>query len=343
MDMRRAYSGYHAANLGPMIPLSLFATVAIYLTAALTDTWTLAPAWRLTPVVPLLFLAFLASRTRGALGLGAVALVSVLFAELAINVAGIGLVDGMTWATPGSLLLPVVTSVFWPTRWHFLAAMALTALCPLPMLLLKGDGLQLLQFAVYMAGAITLSSMMYAVMARTLRRQLQLEAQLRKQAAYDGLTGLLLRNRFFDLAQRVLNRSHAERQPVCVAYLDADHFKLLNDMYGHAAGDAALIGLADCLREHVRTNDLVGRVGGEEFTMLLPGIDLRAARARLEQVRQSVHSVQRPDGPLTLSIGIAQSCGPEEPIYALVARAENAMRQAKAAGRDRAVLDQTGR
>lgn len=341
MNMRRAYSGYQATNLRPMVPLSLITTVVIYLTAVMSNTWTLAPILRIAPALPLLLLALLAYRTKAAGLLGLLALISVAFAEVAINVAGIGLVDGLSWAMPGCLLIPVVTSVFWPSRWNFLVAMSLTAFGPLPMLFIKGDGLQLLQFAVYMGGAIALATMMYAVMERTLRRQLQLELQLREQATFDGLTGVLLRNSFFSQAQRALNEYHAQRQPICVAYLDADHFKLLNDLYGHSAGDAALFGLADCLRANVRANDLVGRVGGEEFAMLLPGFDLQAAHARLEQVRQAVRAIQRPDGPLTLSIGIAQSHGSDEAIYALLARAENAMRQAKNAGRDQAVLDDT--
>lgn len=341
MRLRRAYSGYQAANLGPMIPPSLLATVAVYLTAVISDHWTLAPIFQFAPALPVLLLALLACRTKGAQALGLIALCSVFFVEVAINFAGIGLVDGPTWAMPGSLLLPVVTSVFWPTRWNFLSAMVLTAFGPLPMLLIRADALLVLQFSVYMGMAVTLSAMMYAVMERTLRRQLQLELQLREQVTIDGLTGVLLRNRFLDLAQQALDDNHAQRLPVSVAYLDADRFKALNDIYGHAAGDTVLFGLAECLRAHVGEHDLIGRVGGEEFAMLLPGLDLQQAYDRLEEVREALRAVRRPDGPLTISVGIAQSHGPGETIHALLSRADSAMRRAKGAGRDRAVLDDT--
>jgi diguanylate cyclase len=342
MKLRHAYAGYQAANLRPMIPLSLLATVTVYITAVEADAWTLPPVLRFAPALPLLLLALLAGRTKGPVSLSVVALCAVLFTEVTINFAGIGLTEGLTWAMPGSLLLPVVTSVFWPARWSFLTAMALTAFGPLPMLLMQGSELQQLQFAVYMSVAVTLSAMMHAVMERTSRRQLQLELQLREQATFDGLTGVLLRNCFLDAAQRVLEEHHAQRTPVCVAYLDADRFKRINDHYGHSAGDAVLIGLADVLRAHVRAHDLIGRVGGEEFAILLPDIDLAAAQYRMETVRRAVRlMVQRPDGPMTISIGIAQSRGPGETIDALLVRADQAMRQAKETGRDRAVLDTT--
>ena len=77
-------------------------------------------------------------------------------------------------------------------------------------------------------------------------------------------------------------------------YLDADHFKPLNDDYGHAAGDAALVSLAIALRAQTRQDDLIGRIGGEEFAMLLPGLDLPQAAARAEYLRLAVHAINRP-------------------------------------------------
>lgn len=341
MTMRRAYAGYQAANLRPMASLSLLATVAIYLLAILSDAWLLPAIVMIAPILPLLLLALVISRTDGIRALDILSLISVVFAEVAINVAGMGLAHGMSWATPGCFLLPVVTSVFWPSRQDFLIAMAITAFGPLPMFLMRQDGgLALLQFAVYMGGAITLATMMYAVMERTLRRQLHLESQLRTQATIDGLTGVLLRNHFLHRAQQALDTYHARGKPVCVAYMDTDRFKQLNDQHGHAAGDAALTGLADCLRAHLRAKDLVGRVGGEEFAMLLPGLDLHAARKRVEAMQVAARSVLRPDGPLTLSIGLAQSHGAGEAIFDLLVRAENAMRHAKKSGRDRIVTDE---
>jgi diguanylate cyclase (GGDEF)-like protein len=216
--------------------------------------------------------------------------------------------------------------------------MVLCAFGPLPMLLLgNADGVQAFQYFVYMAIAISLSTVLRAFMARTLFAQFRLERQLREQANTDGLTGLLLRNRFLELARLALSDIRRQQRPVCMLFLDADHFKQLNDDYGHAAGDAALIALAAALRAQMRLNDLIGRIGGEEFAILLPGLDLQQASQRAEQLRLAVRAILRPDGPLTVSIGVAECDHAGENTESLLARADLAMRQAKHDGRDRIV------
>ncbi|MGC1548943.1 MAG: GGDEF domain-containing protein [Rhodanobacter sp.] len=84
---------------------------------------------------------------------------------------------------------------------------------------------------------------------------------------------------------------------------------------------------------------MIGRVGGEEFAVLLPGLNLKQTQHRAEQLREAMHEVRRPDGPLTLSIGIAQCNQPGESIESLLSRADKAMRQAKIDGRNRVVID----
>src|SRR6185312_7329082 len=104
-------------------------------------------------------------------------------------------------------------------------------------------------------------------------------------------------------------------------YLDVDHFKAINDDYGHAAGDAALVALAAALRAQSRRTDLIGRVGGEEFAVLLPGAGLEQALERAERLRLVVHDIPRPDGWLSVSIGLA-TCVPDayHGVEALLAR-----------------------
>jgi diguanylate cyclase (GGDEF)-like protein len=240
---------------------------------------------------------------------------------------------------PGGLLVPVTSSVIWSRRWDFLAAMVLCALGPLPMVLL-GDaagGTRVFQYSVYMAVAVCLSAVLRAFMTRTLFTQFRLERQLREQVNTDGLTGLLLRNRFLELAGHRLVDAWQRQLPVCMLYLDVDHFKRLNDNHGHAAGDDALVALASALRTQMRPDDLIGRIGGEEFALLLPGLDMHQAAERAERLRLAMHSVYRPDGPLTVSIGMAECDSSDEDIGGLLARADHAMRQAKRNGRDRVV------
>jgi diguanylate cyclase (GGDEF)-like protein len=292
----------------------------------------------MTPAPPLLLLALATGRIRQPRLLSALTLLCVLLLEIGINLGSVSHPQGHSWVPPG-LLLPVATSVLWMGRWDFLVAMTLCALGPLPILLLGPTDSQLLvQYLVYMAIAIALAAVLRAFMAGTLFEQFRLEQQLREQANIDGLTGLLQRNRFLELARAALAELRRQQQPACMLFLDADHFKQLNDQHGHAAGAAALVALAATLRRQMRQGDLIGRIGGEEFAMLLPGNSLEQACRRAEQLRQSMREIRRPDGPLTTSIGVAE-CSPDcsDDIDALLARADQAMRQAKREGRDRVV------
>ncbi len=339
-DQRREYAHYLAHQMGPMIhALMLVATLA-YGLAVVASTFVRQsplPLWlRLAPLLPLLLVAIAARRVRRPNLLSLLALSCVLLLEIGINLNSIGRMPGQPWVIPG-LLLPVASSVIWLGRWDFVVAMALCGLGPMPMLLMGADGVKVFQYIVYMAIAISLSAVLRAFMAHTLYEQFRLERQLREQANTDGLTGLLLRNRFLELARLALSDLRRQQKPVCMLYLDADHFKQINDDYGHAAGDAVLISLATTLRGQTRENDLIGRIGGEEFAMLLPGLDLAQAAARAEYLRLAVHAITRPDRTLTISIGIAESSHDQESIESLLARADLAMRQAKIGGRDRVV------
>lgn len=340
-DQRREYRHYLARQMGPMIhALMLMAALAYgvgVVASALIRSSPLPVLLRLALLLPLLLVAMATRHVRRPRTLSLLALLCVLLLEIGINLNSFGHVPEQPLVMPG-LLLPVASSVIWLGRWDFAAAMAMCALGPLPVLLLGNtDDVQIFQYFVYMTIAISLSAVLRAFMARTLFAQFRLEQQLREQAYTDGLTGLLLRNRFLELARLALGDIHRQQKPACMLFLDADHFKQLNDDYGHAAGDAALIALATAMRGQMRPNDLIGRIGGEEFAILLPGLDLELAGQRAEQLRVAVRAILRPDGPLTVSIGVAECDQAGENIGSLLARADQAMRQAKRGGRDRIV------
>jgi diguanylate cyclase (GGDEF)-like protein len=340
-DQHREYTRYLAQQMGPMIHALMLVAVLAYVMAtiagSLVNTSPLPLPLRLTPILPLLLVAAAARRVQQPRLLSLLALLCVLLLEIGINLNGIGRSPGQPWVMPG-LLLPVASSVIWLEAWDFTIAMALCAFGPLPMLLSGNTtGLHVVQYLFYMVIAIALAAVLRAFMARTLFEQFRLERQLREQANTDGLTGLLLRNRFLELARLAMHDICREHKPMCMLFLDADHFKQLNDDHGHAAGDAALVALAATLRAQMRQTDLIGRIGGEEFAMLLPGLNLQQASQRAEQLRLAVHAIARPDGALTVSIGIAECNHPGEAIETLLARADQAMRQAKRDGRDRIV------
>lgn len=337
----RDYTHYLARQMGPMIHALMLMGSLGYVVALVAGSLLrspIVPLWlRLLPVAPLLLGAAIARGVRQPQLLSVLALSCVLWLEIGINLGGYGRTPGQPWILPG-LLLPVASSMIWLYRWDFVLAMLLCALGPLPMLLFGGtDRIHLIQYFVYMLIAVGIASVLRSFMARTLYAQYRLEQQLREQAHHDGLTGLLRRNRFLEQARFTL--AAAFQGGASMLFLDTDHFKQLNDDHGHAAGDEALVALADVLRGQTRPGDLIGRIGGEEFAMLLPGLDLAQVHARAEQLRLAVHAVARPDGPLTVSIGIAARRHTGETVESMLARADQAMRQAKLAGRDRVAGD----
>ncbi len=167
----------------------------------------------------------------------------------------------------------------------------------------------------------------------------RLFAEVQQLAITDGLTGLYNRRHFFALAERELERARRYGHPLSVILLDLDHFKHVNDTYGHSVGDEALRVVAARCRECLRSIDHLGRYGGEEFAALLPENDLDGARAAAERLRQCIAEspVETSQGllPLTISLGVAaldESC-PD--LATLLSRADAALYVAKKEGRNR--------
>jgi diguanylate cyclase (GGDEF)-like protein len=172
-----------------------------------------------------------------------------------------------------------------------------------------------------------------------------LEAQeaLRVQATSDDLTGLANRRVILDQLDRELGRARHERKPLAVAMADIDHFKRVNDLHGHPAGDAVLRHVARCFQIEVRAYDGVGRYGGEEFLFVLPGCDADEAAVAMERVRSRVAmSPAQWNGaplPVTISVGIAWTGPGEVDAATLTHTADEALYRAKAAGRDRIEIE----
>ena len=168
------------------------------------------------------------------------------------------------------------------------------------------------------------------------------EAQLRLevQASTDALTGLANRRCILERLEDEVRRAAREGGTLGVGMVDVDLFKHVNDSYGHTVGDEVLWEVARRMQRALRPYDRVGRVGGEEFLVLAPGVTAPELEQLLERLRAAVGSVPfTPQGhefPVTVSAGGAVSCG--EPGEALVARADAALYEAKARGRDRVVL-----
>ena len=173
-------------------------------------------------------------------------------------------------------------------------------------------------------------------------RQLTLSlARIQELASHDDLTGAFNRRHFMELLLDERERSHRTRQPYSVALFDLDHFKTINDRFGHAAGDAVLRDFCTLVQAHMRVTDRFARWGGEEFVLLMPvTTPVESASLAVERIRSAVAShdwsgtsALTSDLRVTVSAGVA-TCVPGESVEALVARADAALYQAKDAGRN---------
>ncbi|QEL65239.1 hypothetical protein OTERR_17630 [Oryzomicrobium terrae] len=185
----------------------------------------------------------------------------------------------------------------------------------------------------------------------TLRRQLEeiraLQATLQEQAVRDGLTGLFNRRYLDETLEREIVRANRDASPVSVIMLDMDHFKNLNDRFGHKAGDAVLQKLGEILRDVCRASDVACRYGGEEFALILPGATLPTALERAESIRRAVEALTlSPGGNLpagaeqlrcTVSLGVASFPEHGTDGESLIQQADRALYAAKGSGRNRAV------
>ncbi len=177
---------------------------------------------------------------------------------------------------------------------------------------------------------------------------LRLVGRLTAEARVDPLTGLLNRRGFDERLHIELARIARDGGSVAVASFDLDHFKRVNDRYGHELGDRVLQWVGRVLHDHAREVDIAARVGGEEFVVVLPGTDLDGAEAFAERVRQAV-GARGPEVPrgrygigeelrVTLSAGVTAAMGVVDP-QVLLATADRALYCAKRTGRDRTVRD----
>ncbi|PZP28682.1 MAG: GGDEF domain-containing protein [Roseateles depolymerans] len=192
--------------------------------------------------------------------------------------------------------------------------------------------------------ALTYTSLMGAGFGLVLACFERMSSQLRELASVDGLTGCWNHNTTVSLLAHSLERGRREGQPVGFVMLDLDHFKAVNDRHGHAGGDRVLRAFAACVRERLRGSDVLGRLGGEEFGLVLPATGASGARHLADQIRLAIEALQvvGEDGEpmrVTVSAGVAVA----EPsrgdtAEALMRLADKALYQAKQQGRNRVVV-----
>jgi diguanylate cyclase (GGDEF)-like protein len=166
-----------------------------------------------------------------------------------------------------------------------------------------------------------------------------MEAELFSQATTDALTGISNRRHFFMQAEREWGRAQRFTRPFSAMMIDIDHFKAVNDQHGHQAGDSVLQAFVKRAVESLRQSDVIGRLGGEEFAVMMPETDRAAAIAAAERLRE--HVAERPliieheIMTVTVSVGVASFRADDRSLDTFLNRADAALYRAKNGGRNR--------
>jgi diguanylate cyclase (GGDEF)-like protein len=169
--------------------------------------------------------------------------------------------------------------------------------------------------------------------------------ELRLIARTDFLTGALTRRAFIAELDRAWARFARQNEPAAVLLLDIDHFKTINDTLGHATGDRVLAAVAGCCSENIRAGDAFGRIGGEEFAILLANATADEALRTAERFRSAIASLEIAESPavqVTASIGVASLTTEVSSMDDWLARADAAMYEAKRGGRNRCCVAAAG-
>ncbi len=219
--------------------------------------------------------------------------------------------------------------------WHTIAGRGPFALDPL--------NLSLILLLAFISTLVVTGLILSAAVAEregTLERLEHVLHEAREQARTDPLTQLANRRSLEEFLQRAWTRARHGAGPIAIVMIDLDHFKSVNDGFGHEAGDRVLAGVAQLLQAHVRAGDMACRLGGEEFALVLPDATLDAAQRRATALRAAIRGLElrhrgRSLGGITASFGIAVFPVHASDPGALLLAADRALYEAKAAGRDR--------
>ncbi|MDQ0740572.1 diguanylate cyclase [Pseudomonas sp. W4I3] len=202
-----------------------------------------------------------------------------------------------------------------------------------------GVALAVLVFSSFVVGATRKLSDALEKAFRLTRQMERAHAISTRAAQTDELTGLMNRRAFFERAQLLHAQCRREQQPLCALMLDMDHFKSINDTYGHQTGDQVLRQIGSVISAGFRQVDVYGRLGGEEFAILLPNTSLETARSLAAQLVQTISDLKAgPVQGLSASLGLASTHGQALDLYVLMDSADQALYQAKARGRNQVAV-----
>jgi diguanylate cyclase (GGDEF)-like protein len=258
---------------------------------------------------------------------------AVLGSTISATYAGLAAWELWRGRRDGLLARRLATCMFAFQCMVFVSRIPMTLLAGIP----PGGVMHLtwLPYGIFEALLYTFSS---AFLLLTMTKE-RAEAQHKRAAVIDPLTGVPNRRGFMDRAEGVLARCREEGQPVSVLLFDLDHFKQINDTYGHQAGDDVLVEFCRAAQKRIGPDDVFARLGGEEFVCMLPGMKLQLACHVAERIRRDFDAERWIVGVsalhATVSIGVSNSVDAGGELAALLGAADKALYQAKAKGRNR--------
>lgn len=267
------------------------------------------------------------------------------FIALLASIAATELIGG-----PGAIAIPITALLWCALSYGLFTSAVLTMLLCMWLLIAISAGFlpipledDFMQSMTSLRLGITLLALGPLTVASINRAKTELLRKLHYSATHDDLTRSFSRKAFFDRGEDLLMESKSSKTPLSVLMVDVDDFKQLNDQYGHALGDSVLVGLVGAFSELLREEDIFGRIGGEEFAVLLPGmsIDEAAKTAGRFQKEAKTISVSPAGGSVarvTVSIGVAMTdVEKNESLEEVLARADNALYEAKENGKDQVI------
>lgn len=272
------------------------------------------------------------------------ALAAITFSNTCYYAITATLTDGMALSPQGYMFFQIAVLLIWQISSFsmIITGHVVTALYPHILgLALPGTGFLHLKYGIMIwpTAAACIIAQYYIYIQY--KKNWQLRQELEQMASYDPLTGLFNRRAFLDRAASFMSlMNRHKRPPLSLLMIDADHFKHINDTYGHDTGDSVLRRLAETIRNNLRNTDLLCRWGGEEFLALLPDSNTAGALVFAERLLDAVRSARTDTtgkGAVTcsVSIGIAEMSDTGCDLDTLISRADNALYQAKERGRDR--------
>src|ERR1700676_96687 len=341
---------FHRRSMEQQRPLSTvtmaFTVVAflIFVTARSHVAGMHLPLWpRLLCALAMLLLVAAIPKAPSTFVFGLIGVLYIVVLQIGVMINVEGVEKPLFWMLPAGMVIPICAAPLWLTPRHFILGTIAFYLAGLPFVLsvpFTQDDYVLC--AMWVAIGIPTATTFHFGFYWFRLSHFLLEEKLRALAGTDPLTKLLNRRAFLEHAEQMLHETQADGEVISVIFLDIDRFKSLNDQYGHARGDDALMEVTQVLNDAVPPSGVIGRLGGEEFAVLIRTHGPQRAAELADTLRILVAAILRPDGFLTASFGVAHR-RPNESAIELLDRADEALLRAKHAGRNRVFVEQVRR